>query len=533
MQGPRKFVEDWRRSHRDPKTGRRCRTLLQLSVFRPVSMRRVLLHSTFGAALFLLSAPAAQALGFGRSMVSTTLGQPLDFSAPLENDDSEALARRCLSAEVRVGDAMLASEHVRATIENGPHVGERRIRVTTQTAINEPVVTVDLTIGCTSQMSRQFVEFVDPPMMRLASTQQRELASQRVDSQAAPLVDIVTAAGDDGNRGHAGRTAAAGSTSARPSRHERAPGQRPTGTSALERGAPRMRVAATSRRSRNGSSLAGAATTGRRGPRLQLDTAPIVLPRSSATAAANVTTGSGQRAGPMAPEASPASAEAASAALAAQVARIEGLEAALAQLRAESQSQQEALAALRVRLHEAEHERHANALVYLLATGLVFFAVLAAVFWARLPRQRRSAHWLAASERQRQREAAARDAHEAVGQATASDEWRSPKVSQPPSGWNKGPSIVAVAAPASIGGLEVTTVLEPRSHYARLSREEARANAAGNDSHMDLYLPLDDAQTNPLRRDAGGDAVDFAATEWPELFDEPHASQRPKNERAD
>ena len=235
----------------------------------------------------------------------------------------------------------------------------------------------------------------------------------------------------------------------------------------------------------------------------------------------------------MAPEASSASAEAASAALAAQVARIEGLEAALAQLRAESQSQQEALAALRVRLREAEHERHANALVYLLAMGLVFFAVLSAVLWARLPRQRRSAHWLAAHERQRQREAAARHAHEVLGQATASDEWRSPKVSQPPSGWNQGPSIVAVAAPASIGGLEVTTVLEPRSHYARLSREEAQANAAGNDSHMDLYLPLDDARPNPLRRDAGGDAVDLAATEWPELFDEPHATQRPKNERAD
>src|SRR5215831_2675163 len=105
MQGPRKLVEDWRWRYRDPKTGRRCRTLFQLPVFRPISMRRVLLHSTFGAALLLLAAPAAQALGFGRSMVSTTLGQPLDFSAPLENDDGEALARRCLSAEVRVGDA--------------------------------------------------------------------------------------------------------------------------------------------------------------------------------------------------------------------------------------------------------------------------------------------------------------------------------------------------------------------------------------------------------------------------------------------
>jgi hypothetical protein len=31
MQGPRKFVEYWRWRYRDPKTGRICRTLFQLS----------------------------------------------------------------------------------------------------------------------------------------------------------------------------------------------------------------------------------------------------------------------------------------------------------------------------------------------------------------------------------------------------------------------------------------------------------------------------------------------------------------------
>ena len=31
MQGPRKFVEYWRWRYRDPKTGRVCRTLFQLS----------------------------------------------------------------------------------------------------------------------------------------------------------------------------------------------------------------------------------------------------------------------------------------------------------------------------------------------------------------------------------------------------------------------------------------------------------------------------------------------------------------------
>ena len=52
-------------------------------------------------------------------------------------------------------------------------------------------------------------------------------------------------------------------------------------------------------------------------------------------------------------------------------------------------------------------------------------------------------------------------------------------ISQQPSQWEEsGRGILPVTAPATIGGLEVTTVLAPQTHYARMAEAGASANAA-------------------------------------------------------
>jgi hypothetical protein len=430
-------------------------------------MRRVLFHSTLGAALLLLAVPAVQALGFGRGVTSTTLGAPLDFSAQLAVEGDEMPAGECVAAEVRVGDSRLAPEQVRATIENGPRPGERRVRVTTRSAVDEPVVTVDVTVGCRSRTSRRFVAFVDPPTLRLASSGGDDFTPQRDDPQVAPLVDIVKAATRGSSRDQA---------------------QQPDH-------ALRAQVAASARKRHDKTLAAGSAPAAR--PRLRLDAAPVLqarAPESIASAPAPAT--AAQAVAATAATATPAAiatlaaattpadavpaADTASAPAASEQARVAGFEAALAQLRGESQSQQKTLAALQARLREAEGERYANGLVYLLAIGTLFFAVIAWVFWALRPRQRRDARWFEANARQ-QREAAAAEADPKI-----------PRVSQPPSGWNEGPqSLAPVTAPASIGGLEVTTVLAPQSHYARMAREQASANTA-QASTASAWSPMED-----------------------------------------
>ncbi|HEY2558967.1 MAG TPA: hypothetical protein VGI48_04565 [Caldimonas sp.] len=425
-------------------------------------MRRVLLPSAFlGAALLLLAVPAAQAIGFGRGVTSTTLGAPLDFSAQLAVDNDEMPARECVAAEVRVGDARLAPEQVRATIENGPRPGDRRVRVTTRSAIDEPVVTIDVTVGCLSRMSRRFVAFVDPPTLHLASAGD-DFTPQRVDPQVAPLVDIVNAATRRGGREKARQ------------RDE----------------APVAQVAAAARKRHDKTLAASTAPAAAARPRLRLDPAPVLQARAPAPIASAPAPAAATQVATATPADAVPAADAASAMGAAERARIDGLETLLARLRGESQAQQKTLGAVQARLRDAEGERYANGLVYVLAIGMLFFAVLAWAFWALRPRQRRNARWLEANARQL-REAAAPAAAAAAAAAAEADP-KTPRVSQPPSGWDEAPqSLVPVTAPASIGGLEVTTVLAPQSHYARMAREQASANTA-QASAASAWSPMED-----------------------------------------
>ena len=142
-------------------------------------MRRALQFSNLGAALLMLSAPAAMAMSFGRTVTATTLGQPLDFIAQVALDGDETVTRECVAARVTAGDNRVGAENVRVALETAREPGTRAIRVTTRTAVDEPVVTIDLTVGCRSQMSRRFVAFVDPPALRLASAEPQSLAPQR------------------------------------------------------------------------------------------------------------------------------------------------------------------------------------------------------------------------------------------------------------------------------------------------------------------------------------------------------------------
>ena len=153
--------------------------------------------STFIAIVAALAAPGASALGFGRVVNGTQLGQPLNFAAVLNLDGDETLARECVSAEVFFGDNKLQPGQIRVTLEGGGR-RERSVRITSTALIDEPVLTVSITLGCSSKVTRRFVSFIDPPTVNLARSgpgaDSLTRAPQRVDSQLAPLLAIVQAA---------------------------------------------------------------------------------------------------------------------------------------------------------------------------------------------------------------------------------------------------------------------------------------------------------------------------------------------------
>lgn len=347
-------------------------------------MRAVSTLSAIGVALWLI-APSAHALGFGRISNATQLGQPLNFAAAVRLDGDESLPRECVSADVVSGDNRLQPGQVRATLEGSAGATDRSVRVTSTTAIDEPVVTVTVTLGCAAKISRTFVLFVDPPMVNLAQATPA-LPAQRVDTQVAPVVRMVQ--GESGPAASAVR--AARPTVARSRPRTRAASSRIGASGARAVHAPTAHAVRAGRPPVVGHRSSITAATG--GAHLELESTPTIV----ALAASSVAPPAAAAAPVVAGSAASAAATDAKADQAGERQRIRTLEEGLAKLTRESQVTQQTLASLRARLREAESQRYANPLVYALAwlSALLAFAVAGLWWWQS--RGRAAAHWWAA-----------------------------------------------------------------------------------------------------------------------------------------
>ncbi|MDE2094556.1 MAG: hypothetical protein KGI87_11950, partial [Burkholderiales bacterium] len=346
-------------------------------------MRAVSTFFAIGAVLWSV-ASSAHALGFGRISNATQLGQPLNFAAAVRLDGDETLPRECVSADVISGDNKLVPGQVLATLEGSAADTERSVRVTTTTVIDEPVVTVTITLGCTSKVSRKFVLFVDPPMVNLAQAEP-VLAPQRVDTQVAPIVRMVQ--GESRSSANANRPQRPAAARARPRTTVAHSTASETGHRTIQApGAAKARRAAAHR------PAAAGATPG--GPRLELESRPtiVALSAASASAAASAANAAPVVAGAAASATGP---DASADQLARERVRVQALEEGFAKLSRESAATQQSLAGLQARLREAESQRYANPLVYGLAWLSALLALAVAGLWWRQSRLRGAAQWWA------------------------------------------------------------------------------------------------------------------------------------------
>ena len=108
-------------------------------------------------------------LGLGRPHGSAVLGQPLVVSFDLRLDAEDNVDSACIEAEVLQGDTRIDPGRVRTSItSSGPNAV---LTVLTRTAIEEPVVTVHLKVGCSQNSSRRYVLLTElPPDVRGAAT---------------------------------------------------------------------------------------------------------------------------------------------------------------------------------------------------------------------------------------------------------------------------------------------------------------------------------------------------------------------------
>ena len=111
--------------------------------------------------LLLTTALSGHAAVLGQLNGTAVIGRPLDVRAQVvlgANEDAQAL---CARADVSYGDSLLPASVVRTQIQKSP--GDATVSVSIQTlfAVNEPVVSVDLRLGCDVPFSRRYVLLAD------------------------------------------------------------------------------------------------------------------------------------------------------------------------------------------------------------------------------------------------------------------------------------------------------------------------------------------------------------------------------------
>ena len=310
--------------------------------------------------------PEAQAIGFGRVAGSVVLGQALDLPVPLRLDPGERIGPECVSAEVAAGESRFGRDQVRVKLEpskaGGATDSDWVARVTTQSAIVEPVIEVTLTVGCERRFSRRFTAFADPPSSAPS-------VAAVPPARAPATVPLVGADSQVIAEAPATARQPRPAASAQARRHARA---------ASDTAAP-SRVRAAQRRSAESSAVARpTAQAGSRlvlepsPPRLKLDLEdPFIVPPTRVAEAGSADSGAS------------ASGEA-SATDAADAARMRALEKSVSELRQQGAAERERAAALQARLAEAERRGQA---VPWLASVLALALLVAGWMTLRLRRQ--------------------------------------------------------------------------------------------------------------------------------------------------
>ena len=353
-------------------------------------------------ALLALVAAQAMASSFGRMNNATVLGQRLDFSVPLQLDAGQSISPECVTAEVLAGEFRVMPSAVHVAVVPGRDAGERLILVATDSTIDEPVVTVSVQIGCSSPMTRKFVAFVDPPLIAPARA---EAPRDAVLAAASPVPPSAPPVRSEASTDASPPSAAPATSAAAEARPPSAPrkAKRSAAKSTAVAARPKSRDAA-----RKSASVASAkprkpapaphvaaaapAAPAAKGPRLQLDAAPIDVMLAQTNLRLTDTLP------PLLPVAAAAVQDAASAAATAEIAvqreRLIALEASLAQLRTDAQVTQASLAQLQAQLRESQAQRYANPVVYALLAMCVLLGGAVALLWrSRAAERRQAAQW--------------------------------------------------------------------------------------------------------------------------------------------
>jgi pilus assembly protein FimV len=123
----------------------------------PQHLRRALV-----ACVLLGAAVGTAALTIGRSRGVALIGRPLDVSIPVTLDNPGQATDLCAEADVFHGDTRIDASKVTSQVE-GSNGRDVSVRVRSSAAVDEPVVTVYLRLGCNLKNTRRYVLLAEEP----------------------------------------------------------------------------------------------------------------------------------------------------------------------------------------------------------------------------------------------------------------------------------------------------------------------------------------------------------------------------------
>jgi|GEM_PF-1369693 len=113
----------------------------------------------------LLASVAMQcaSLTIGPTRGAAWIGRPLELSIPVVHDTLSGTAALCVHADVYYGETRQDASRVHVQQEPTDQADTVRLRVRSSSAIDEPVVSVNLRVGCEDKSLRRFVLLADFP----------------------------------------------------------------------------------------------------------------------------------------------------------------------------------------------------------------------------------------------------------------------------------------------------------------------------------------------------------------------------------
>ena len=348
-------------------------------------------NAILGAGLSVAAAGAA-ALSLGASRGSVVLGLPVDLSFDVQPDPGIDVASSCVAAKVVAGEAAVSDAKVRVMPLPDMRGRPPAIRVQTSVAVDEPVLTVTISAGCTGKVTRTYTFLAELPTVAQRSASPIEISRLPSTGVAGSLAGRA----EQNTAGASGAAAAPLSAAA-----VQAP---PSPASPRRDGAASVRSA--------GASVPRAAAASPAQPRA---TRPPAAPRAAKTVAPEART-SGRarlvvepldlwmdrplalRSSPellTAPSEEPSAQRAQAAALwkalnaqpddvQSDEDRLKALEADVAQLRSQAARDQAKAAQLQQQLAQAENERLPATWFYAMAGLLLLALLFAAWAWSRM-----------------------------------------------------------------------------------------------------------------------------------------------------